>query len=168
MLLSTYGAAWRKHYDILFHHQNTIGRPHVGRQHIRIDGFYFVGCDHIPAARNRWTLNAQHPVLQEAAKQLKEYFAEREKVSRSRYTWSAPISRKRSGGKSRSYRSEKPSATVNWRNGWARPKPSAPQGQTRAEIPSGSSFPAIGWWVKTGALAGRWWLSWKEKKSVFA
>ena len=21
-------------------------------------GLYFVGCDHIPAARNRWTLNA--------------------------------------------------------------------------------------------------------------
>ena len=38
-------------------------------------GLYFVGCDHIPAASKRWTRNAHHPVLQQAAKQLREYFA---------------------------------------------------------------------------------------------
>jgi methylated-DNA-[protein]-cysteine S-methyltransferase len=40
-----------------------------------LTGLYFVGCNHIPAACDRWTLNAQHPVLQQAAKQLREYFA---------------------------------------------------------------------------------------------
>lgn len=38
-------------------------------------GVYFAGCDHVPAASSRWTLNAQHPVLRQAAKQLQEYFA---------------------------------------------------------------------------------------------
>ncbi|MDB6034153.1 MAG: cysteine methyltransferase [Verrucomicrobiales bacterium] len=37
-------------------------------------GLYFVGFDHLPVTSNRWTLNAQHPVLQQAAKQLQEYF----------------------------------------------------------------------------------------------
>ncbi len=40
-----------------------------------LTGLYFVGCDHIPTASNRWTLNPQHPVLRQAAKQLQEYFA---------------------------------------------------------------------------------------------
>lgn len=40
-----------------------------------LTGLYFVGCNHIPAASNRWTLNAQHPVLRQAASQLQEYFA---------------------------------------------------------------------------------------------
>lgn len=40
-----------------------------------LTGVYFAGCDHIPAASNRWTLNAQHPVLLLAAEQLQEYFA---------------------------------------------------------------------------------------------
>ena len=38
-------------------------------------GIYFVGCDHIPAASGRWTLDPKHPVLQQAATQLDEYFA---------------------------------------------------------------------------------------------
>ena len=38
-------------------------------------GIYFVGCDHIPAASRRGTLNPKHPVLQRAATQLDEYFA---------------------------------------------------------------------------------------------
>ncbi len=42
-------------------------------------GLYFVGCDHIPAASNRWTLNARHPVLQQTAEQLREYFAGKRK-----------------------------------------------------------------------------------------
>src|SRR5260370_22744210 len=40
-----------------------------------LTGLYFAGCDHIPAASKSWTLNAQHPVLQQAAEQLQEYFA---------------------------------------------------------------------------------------------
>ena len=38
-------------------------------------GLYFAGCDHIPAASNRWKRHAKHPVLQQAEKQLQEYFA---------------------------------------------------------------------------------------------
>src|SRR4051812_25101331 len=39
-----------------------------------LTGVYFVGCDHIPAASSRWTHHGQHPVLQQAAGQLEEYF----------------------------------------------------------------------------------------------
>ena len=38
-------------------------------------GLYFVGCDHLPAAHSRWELDPKHPVLRQAARQLKEYFA---------------------------------------------------------------------------------------------
>ena len=48
-------------------------------------GLYFVGCDHVPAASRRWKLNAKHPVLQQAAKQLGEYF------SRKRKSFSVPL-----------------------------------------------------------------------------
>lgn len=44
-----------------------------------LTGLYFVGCDHVPAASNRWTLDAQQPILQQAAKQLEEYFAGKRK-----------------------------------------------------------------------------------------
>ena len=44
-----------------------------------LTGLYFAGYDHIPVASNRWTLNAQHPVLQEAAKELREYLAGKRK-----------------------------------------------------------------------------------------
>ena len=37
-------------------------------------GLYFVGCDHSPTT-STWSLDARHPVLQQAAKQLQEYFA---------------------------------------------------------------------------------------------
>jgi methylated-DNA-[protein]-cysteine S-methyltransferase len=43
-------------------------------------GLYFVGCDHLPDASHRWKLNAEHPVLQLAAKQLEEYFSRKRKV----------------------------------------------------------------------------------------
>ncbi len=39
-----------------------------------LTGLYFEGCQHVPAASKGWTLNAQHPVLEKTAKQLKEYF----------------------------------------------------------------------------------------------
>lgn len=39
-----------------------------------LNGLYFIGRDHIPAVSKNWTLNGKHPVLQQAAKQLQEYF----------------------------------------------------------------------------------------------
>lgn len=48
-------------------------------------GLYFVGCEHVPAASSRWKLNAKHPVLQQTAKQLNEYF------SRKRESFSLPL-----------------------------------------------------------------------------
>src|SRR5262245_8068185 len=40
-----------------------------------LTGLYFVGRDHVPGPHPGWTLNAEHRVLREAAKQLSEYFA---------------------------------------------------------------------------------------------
>ena len=37
-------------------------------------GLYFMGCDHIPAASKDWIHDARHPVLRQAATQLREYF----------------------------------------------------------------------------------------------
>jgi methylated-DNA-[protein]-cysteine S-methyltransferase len=37
-------------------------------------GIYFDDCDHVPAARSTWTLDPQHPILQQTEKQLREYF----------------------------------------------------------------------------------------------
>lgn len=48
-------------------------------------GLYFVGCDHLPDANSLWKLNTRHPVLQQAAKQLAEYF------SRKRESFSLPL-----------------------------------------------------------------------------
>jgi methylated-DNA-[protein]-cysteine S-methyltransferase len=50
-----------------------------------LTGLYFAGCDHIPAAREHWTLKAQHPVLQRTSKQLQQYFAGK------RTTFSIPL-----------------------------------------------------------------------------
>ena len=44
-----------------------------------VTGVYFPGRDHVPAASKAWTLTPQHPVLQQAAKQLQEYFAGKRK-----------------------------------------------------------------------------------------
>ena len=40
-----------------------------------LTGLYFAGCDHVPVERERWTLKAQHPVLQQTSKQLEQYFS---------------------------------------------------------------------------------------------
>lgn len=40
----------------------------------KLIGLYFVGCDHVPAARSKWTLDPQHPVLRQAGEQLHDYF----------------------------------------------------------------------------------------------
>ena len=37
-------------------------------------GLYFPDRNHVPKQRGTWTLNERHPVLQEAGKQLREYF----------------------------------------------------------------------------------------------
>ena len=48
-------------------------------------GLYFSGCDHVPEASGQWERRARHPILQEAAKQLQEYFSE------SRQSFSVPL-----------------------------------------------------------------------------
>jgi methylated-DNA-[protein]-cysteine S-methyltransferase len=40
-----------------------------------LTGLYFMGREHIPAARTDWKLDPQRPLLQDTAKQLREYFA---------------------------------------------------------------------------------------------
>ena len=48
-------------------------------------GVYFVDCDHVPAASKDWKRDDNHPVLQQAEKQLEEYFAGK------RTTFSLPL-----------------------------------------------------------------------------
>jgi methylated-DNA-[protein]-cysteine S-methyltransferase len=59
------------HYAII---KSPIGDLMLVADDSALTGVYFAGCDHIPAASKRWTLNARHPVLRQAAKQLQEYF----------------------------------------------------------------------------------------------
>lgn len=70
------------HYAIV---KSPIGDLMLVAGATALTGLYFAGCDHIPAASHRWILNAQHPVLQRAAKQLQEYFAGK------RTTFSLPL-----------------------------------------------------------------------------
>ncbi|HZQ47794.1 MAG TPA: methylated-DNA--[protein]-cysteine S-methyltransferase [Verrucomicrobiae bacterium] len=70
------------HYSIV---KSPIGDLMLVADASALTGLYFAGCDHIPAASQRWTRNAQHPVLQRAAKQLREYFAGK------RTTFSLPL-----------------------------------------------------------------------------
>ena len=58
-------------YSIL---QSPMGDLKLVADGSALIGLYFVGCDHVPAASSRWKLEAKHPVLQQAAKQLEEYF----------------------------------------------------------------------------------------------
>ncbi|HEV2694201.1 MAG TPA: methylated-DNA--[protein]-cysteine S-methyltransferase [Verrucomicrobiae bacterium] len=39
-----------------------------------LTGIYFIGRKHVPATSKSWTHNPKHPVLQQAAAQLKKYF----------------------------------------------------------------------------------------------
>jgi methylated-DNA-[protein]-cysteine S-methyltransferase len=50
-----------------------------------LTGVYFVQGNHIQAMKRRWMLQPNHPVLQEAAKQLREYFTGK------RNTFSLPL-----------------------------------------------------------------------------
>ena len=68
----TIGKNIMNYYSIL---KSPIGELMLIADASALTGVYFVGCDHVPAASSRWTLNAQQPVLQQAAKQLQEYFA---------------------------------------------------------------------------------------------
>src|ERR1051325_10922037 len=64
------------YYSII---QSPVGDLMLAADASALTGLYFVGCDHIPGASKRWTRDARHPVLREAAKQLREYFAGRRK-----------------------------------------------------------------------------------------
>ena len=64
------------YYSII---QSPVGDLMLAADASALIGLYFVGCDHIPGASKRWTRDARHPVLREAAKQLREYFAVRRK-----------------------------------------------------------------------------------------
>ena len=48
-------------------------------------GLYFVGYDHVPAARSKWVLDPQHSILRQAEKQLREYF------NGKRFSFSLPL-----------------------------------------------------------------------------
>jgi len=59
--------------------KSPIGNLMLVADGSELTGLYFVGCDHVPAATNNWTANTRHPVLQQTAKQLQEYFAGKRK-----------------------------------------------------------------------------------------
>jgi methylated-DNA-[protein]-cysteine S-methyltransferase len=61
-----------KYYSII---RSPIGDLMLVADNSALIGLYFVGCDHTPDANKNRALNAQHPVLRQAAKQLQEYFA---------------------------------------------------------------------------------------------
>jgi methylated-DNA-[protein]-cysteine S-methyltransferase len=65
--------------------KSPIGELRLAADDTALTGLYFAGCKHIPATRKQWTLDARHPVLLEAAKQLGEYFAGK------RATFSLPL-----------------------------------------------------------------------------
>ena len=50
-----------------------------------LTGLYFAGYEHAPTVSREWTMQPQHPVLRQAAKQLEEYF------SGERTTFSLPL-----------------------------------------------------------------------------
>jgi len=60
--------------------KSPIGDLMLAADASAVTGLYFAGCDHIPAASKRWALKPQHPVLEQAAKQLQEYFAGKRKT----------------------------------------------------------------------------------------
>jgi methylated-DNA-[protein]-cysteine S-methyltransferase len=48
-------------------------------------GIYFDDCDHVPSARNGWSLDPKHSILRDTSLQLQEYF------DRKRTTFSVPV-----------------------------------------------------------------------------
>ena len=72
----TTGKNIRNSYAII---NSPIGGLMLVADDSALTGLYFAGCDHTPVASNRWTRNPQHPVLHQAAKQLREYLAGKRK-----------------------------------------------------------------------------------------
>jgi methylated-DNA-[protein]-cysteine S-methyltransferase len=68
----TTGEHVMEHFSIA---KTPIGELMLVAHGAALTGVYFAGCNHIPAARSRWTRFALDPILQEAEKQLEEYFA---------------------------------------------------------------------------------------------
>jgi methylated-DNA-[protein]-cysteine S-methyltransferase len=68
----TNGETLINYYSII---KSPIGDLLLAADAAALTGLYFAGRDHIPVTSSRWTLNAKHPVLQQAARQLREYFA---------------------------------------------------------------------------------------------
>ena len=65
-----------QYYSIV---QSPVGDLTLVADNGALTGVYFAGRDRIPGASKRWTRDARHPVLREAAKQLREYFAGKRK-----------------------------------------------------------------------------------------
>ncbi len=60
------------YYSIL---KSPLGNVTLVANETELIGLYFVNHRHMPEARDGWTLNKKHPVLQKAEKELTEYFA---------------------------------------------------------------------------------------------
>ena len=60
------------YYSIL---KTPLGDVTLVANETELTGLYFVNHRHMPEARDGWTLNKKHPVLQKAEKELTEYFA---------------------------------------------------------------------------------------------
>ena len=56
-------------------HKTVLGDLLLVANETKLIGLYFDGQAHIPAARNAWTCDPQHPVLRQAGKQLDEFLA---------------------------------------------------------------------------------------------
>jgi methylated-DNA-[protein]-cysteine S-methyltransferase len=54
--------------------KKTLGDLLLVANETELIGVYFDACNHVPAARNTWTLDPRHPVLRQARKQLDEFF----------------------------------------------------------------------------------------------
>ena len=65
-----------QYYSIV---QSPVGDLTLVADNGALTGVYFAGRDRIPGASKRWTRDARPPVLREAAKQLREYFAGKRK-----------------------------------------------------------------------------------------
>ncbi len=71
----------RKQKDMQYYSivQSPVGDLTLVADDGALTGVYFAGRDRLPAASSSWTRDARHPVLREAAKQLREYFAGKRK-----------------------------------------------------------------------------------------
>ena len=70
-------------YSIL---KTSLGDLVLVASESKLIGIYFDKCRHVPKARETWALDDGHPVLQRAAKQIKEY------LKGTRSSFSLPLS----------------------------------------------------------------------------